>query len=115
MRQQRCVGIMDPAKYADIGAQSRRRGDLRLDRPQPVVSPTHRGHESVQTEGANEARGSTLNGRPQIGVCAKRGNLARGDAAEPPRPILRISQIVSRAGEGLGEMLLLPGDLSSKI
>ena len=91
-RQQRRVGIVQPAVDLHVGRQAGAPGPLFGDRPQRLVGARQGGQPLGPAAPARKLGRRLLLRPPEVAVAAQAGDLARRHAAEPPGPILRPRQ-----------------------
>ena len=115
MGQQRSVGIVSAAEHGGLRVKTRKRGDLRLDRTQPLPGRTQRRRKARHVERRGQAGRAPAQRRPEIGMRALHRHFARRHARKPPGPILRVGQIKLGFGDVFGESRPLPGDLFAEI
>ena len=115
MRREGGVRIVRAADDAHVRRKARRRGDFGLERSKRVPGLAHRREEPPPAKLVDHAREPALDRTPQVGVRADGGELGRGDAAQAPRPILRIGEERARGRELSRESALKVEDLAPEV
>ena len=106
---------MGPADDAHVGREACGRHDFGRERSERVPGVAGRREQSTPAELVDHAREVALLRAPKIGVRAHRGALGRRNAAQAPRPILRVGQERARRRELSRESPLKIVDLSAEI